>query len=84
LLDDLITTGASKIEAKDILKSEGLEVRDLVVLIERGSEGRVDMEREGVRLHAFMHVNELFEALKENGRISEAQYSDLVDFGKTI
>jgi orotate phosphoribosyltransferase len=56
----------------------------LVVLIERGSEGRVDMEREGVRLHAFMHVNELFEALKENGRISEAQYSDLVDFGKTI
>jgi len=84
LLDDLITTGTSKLEAIEILRSEGLEISDLVVLIERGSEGRVDMEREGVRLHALMHVNELFEALKENGRISEAQYSELVDFSKTI
>jgi len=66
------------------LRSEGLEINDLVVLIERGSEGRVDMEREGVRLHALMHVNELFESLKENGKISEVQYSKLVDFGKTI
>ena len=84
LLDDLITTGASKLEAIEILRSEGLEINDLVVLIERGSEGRVDMEREGVRLHALMHVNELFESLKENGKISEVQYSELVDFGKTI
>jgi len=31
-----------------------------------------------------MHVNELFESLRENGKISEVQYSELVDFGKTI
>ncbi|MDQ7796458.1 MAG: orotidine-5'-phosphate decarboxylase, partial [Spirochaetia bacterium] len=47
LLDDLITTGASKIEAIDILRSEGLIVQDLVVLIERGAQGRQDMGSAG-------------------------------------
>jgi uridine monophosphate synthetase len=62
LLDDLITTGASKLEAADILRGEGLVVEDLVVLIERGRQGRRDMEAAGIRLHAFIHVRELFGA----------------------
>ncbi len=80
LLDDLITTGASKVEAIDILRAEGLVVEDLVVLIERGSEGRADMERTGVKLHAFLHVRELFGVLLEEGHISAAQHRELVDF----
>ena len=42
LLDDLITTGASKLEATGILRGEGLVVEDLVVLVERGRQGRHD------------------------------------------
>ncbi len=80
LLDDLITTGASKVEAIDILRSEGIVVEDLVVLIERGKEGRVDMERAGVRLHAFMHVRELFDVLLAGGYINKAQHQDLFAF----
>lgn len=80
LLDDLITTGASKIEAINILRSEGLRVNDLVVLIERGKEGRADMEKSEVRLHAFMHVRELFDVLKQNGGIDKRQYRELIDF----
>lgn len=59
LLDDLITTGASKLEAVEILRGEGLVVDDLAVLIERGDRGRRDMEAAGIRLHAFLHVREL-------------------------
>jgi uridine monophosphate synthetase len=80
LLDDLITTGASKIEAIQILRSEGLLVNDLVVLIERGKEGRLDMEEAGVRLHAFIHVLELFDVLRQSGRIGRQQYQMLVEF----
>lgn len=80
LLDDLITTGASKIEAIDILRSEGVHVEDLVVLIERGREGRADMGKAGVQLHAFIHVQELFDVLLENGHISTQQHSELVNF----
>lgn len=72
LLDDLITTGKSKEEAIDILRSAGLEVNDLVVLIERGKQGRRDMEARGVKLKAFFHVRELF-ALCESLGILGAQ-----------
>jgi uridine monophosphate synthetase len=67
LLDDLITTGASKIEAIEILRGEGLVVEDLLVLIERGRQGRRDMESAGVRLHSFMHVGELIGLCEELG-----------------
>jgi len=80
LLDDLITTGASKIEAIDILRSENILVEDLVVLIERGAQGRTDMEKAGVRLHAFMHVKEFFEVCEREGLIDSAKKSELMKF----
>jgi uridine monophosphate synthetase len=69
LLDDLITTGASKIEAIEILREEGLIVEDLTVLIERGTQGRRDMESAGVKLRSFMHVREFFALCEELGVI---------------
>ncbi|MCE5256210.1 MAG: orotidine-5'-phosphate decarboxylase, partial [Spirochaetaceae bacterium] len=60
LLDDLITTGESKREAVAILRAEGLVVENLIVLVERGKGGRSDMESLGIRLHAYLHVAELF------------------------
>jgi uridine monophosphate synthetase len=72
LLDDLITTGASKLEAIEILRGEGLVVQDLAVLIERGKQGRRDMEASGVSLGAFFHVRELF-ALCESLGVLDAE-----------
>ena len=69
LLDDLITTGASKLEAVEILRGEGLVVEDLVVLIERGRQGGKDMEAAGIRLRAFLQVKELFSACERLGII---------------
>ncbi|HCX95550.1 MAG TPA: orotate phosphoribosyltransferase [Spirochaetaceae bacterium] len=80
LLDDLITTGASKIEAIDILRSEGLIVQDLVVLIERGAQGRQDMGSAGVNLRAFIHVKELFDVLLQNGTIDSRKYEQLMEY----
>ncbi|MDX9959479.1 MAG: orotidine-5'-phosphate decarboxylase [Spirochaetia bacterium] len=73
LLDDLITTGASKLEALEILRSEGLVVQDLAVLIERGRQGRVDMDAQGVRLVAFFDVRELFYICEELGVMGAAE-----------
>lgn len=80
LLDDLITTGASKIEAIDILRSEGLIVQDLVVLIERGAQGRRDMDSAKVNLRAFIHVKELFGVLLQNGTIDSRKYEQLMEY----
>ena len=80
LLDDLITTGKSKIEAIEILRAAGLIVEDLVVLLERGEQGRRDMEAAGVRLHSFFPVEDLFDMCRELGIIDEAGYKKLTDF----
>jgi uridine monophosphate synthetase len=77
LLDDLITTGASKLEAAQILRTEGLVVEELVVLIERGKQGRRDMESAGIALHAFMHVRELFGACEELGLVDSKRRREL-------
>lgn len=80
LLDDLITTGASKLEAIDILRKEGLVVEDLIVLIERGKQGRVDMEKAGIRLRAYFHVKELFASCERLGIIDAKLRAELERF----
>ncbi|HPM72544.1 MAG TPA: orotidine-5'-phosphate decarboxylase [Spirochaetales bacterium] len=80
LLDDLITTGASKLEAIQILRGEGLVVEELAVLIERGTQGRADMESCGVRLRAFMHVRELIALCRDMGLIDDAERERLEAF----
>jgi uridine monophosphate synthetase len=77
LLDDLITTGASKLEAVEILRGEGLVVEDLVVLIERGREGRRDMEKAGIALKAFIQVKELFAACEKLGLVDARRRAEL-------
>jgi uridine monophosphate synthetase len=70
LLDDLITTGRSKLEAAEVLRSEGLEVRDLVVLVERGTTGRREMREAGIRLRRYISIGEMLEVCLETGRIT--------------
>ncbi|MBN1648109.1 MAG: orotidine-5'-phosphate decarboxylase [Spirochaetales bacterium] len=82
MLDDLITTGKSKLEAAELLKQEGLLVKDLVVLLERGAQGRRDMEAAGIRLHAYAQVEELFECIFEQGKIGSKKLDELREYVK--
>ena len=50
------------------------------MLIERGRQGRVDMDAQGVRLRAFFHVRELFALCQELGLISDEQRRTMEDF----
>ncbi len=77
LLDDLITTGKSKLEAFEILKQAGLSVRHLAVLLERGSQGRRDMEAAGITLHAFAHISEFLPLCQDMGLITVAERKHL-------
>ncbi|MBC7255173.1 MAG: orotidine-5'-phosphate decarboxylase [Chloroflexi bacterium] len=67
LLDDLITTGGSKIEAIEPLLAAGLVVRDVVVLIDREQGGAQDLARRGYRLHAALTLRGLVDALADDG-----------------
>lgn len=80
VLDDLITTGASKVEAIRPLEEAGLAVRDIVVLIDREQGGREAMEAEGYRVHAVLGMREILASLVRQGRISEAQCQEVEAF----
>ncbi len=82
LVDDLITKGDSKIEAAALLEEQGLEVRDLLVLLERGSTGRREVEARGIRLHAFAHVAELLDLAAGLGLVDQTRHAELVRFAR--
>jgi uridine monophosphate synthetase len=73
VLDDLITTGGSKLEAIQVLRDAGLVVEDVVVLIDRQASGAADLAAHGVRLHAVLTLAEIIAALAARGAISAAQ-----------
>ncbi len=71
VLDDLITTGGSKIEALEPLQKAGLKVRDVAVLIDRGQGGGSELARRGYALHALFTLGGLIDILARAGRIKE-------------
>jgi len=72
LLDDLISTGASKLEAVASLVAAGLVIEDVVVLIDREQGGRQELARHGYRLHSAVTLQGLVDALVADGKLSSA------------
>jgi uridine monophosphate synthetase len=70
VLDDLATTGGSKFEAIEKLSAAGLRVRDVVVLIDRGSGAREALDAAGYQLHSVMTLVQLLDHWERNGRVS--------------
>jgi uridine monophosphate synthetase len=73
LLDDVISSGASKLEAIRPLEAAGLVVRDVVVLVDRQGGGAADLAAAGYRLHAVLTLSDVVEALSAEGRITPDQ-----------
>ncbi len=59
LLDDVISTAGSKLQAIEVLEKEGLKIIDLVVLVDRESGGREELEKRGVHMHAYTTISDL-------------------------
>ena len=71
VVDDVITSGGSKLEAIATLEAAGLRVRDIVVLIDREEGGREPLEQRGYGVHAVLRLAEIVETLVAAGRLSD-------------
>jgi uridine monophosphate synthetase len=80
VLDDLITTGGSKLAAIEPLEAAGLEVQDVFVLIDREQGGREDLAAAGYRLHAVLRLGEMLDTLVRAGRLEAAQRDQINAF----
>ncbi|MBE3131965.1 MAG: orotate phosphoribosyltransferase, partial [Acidobacteria bacterium] len=77
VLDDLITTGGSKLEAIAPLSDAGLKVTDVAVLVDREQGGREELAARGLRLHSVLTLSSLLDILVRRGRIGETVRSDV-------
>jgi uridine monophosphate synthetase len=77
VLDDLVTTGGSKLEAMAPLVDAGLTVKDVVVLVDREQGGREELASHGLSLHAALTLSQILDSLVRHGRIAETVRSDV-------
>ena len=82
MLDDLITTGGSKREAAAVLRQAGLITQNLIVLIERGTEGRRDMQKAGIRLKSWARIEDLIDAGAQTGLLDLQTASQVRDYAR--
>jgi uridine monophosphate synthetase len=61
VVDDLATTGGSKFEAIQKLTAAGLQVEDVVVLIDRQSGAAEALQKAGYRLHSIFTLAQLLD-----------------------
>ena len=69
VIDDIVTDGASKLEAIEPLEAAGLVVRDLVILIDREQGGRERLLARGYTLHALLTISACFDELQAAGLV---------------
>jgi len=80
VIDDLATTGDSKIEAIRKLEEAQLRVRDIVVLIDRGQGAGPMLAEAGYQLHAVAVLPELLDEWLRSGAISPVQRDEVKSF----
>jgi uridine monophosphate synthetase len=78
VIDDILITGKSVMEGAEKLKAEGLEVRDIVVLIDHGKGVKETLKQQGYQGHAVLTISEIAETLYGARRINQAQFEVLI------
>jgi uridine monophosphate synthetase len=83
VIDDIVTDGASKLEAIEPLEAAGLVVEDLVVLIDREQGARERLRAKGYTLHAVLTVSQCFDALERHRLVDVAALARAREFVRT-
>lgn len=77
LIDDLITTSASKLEAANFMKFHGMKVKDVVVLIDREQGGETQLKKNRIKLHFALTMDRLLDYYLSAKKISQKKYDDI-------
>jgi uridine monophosphate synthetase len=82
VIDDLATTGGSKFEAIERLEAAGLQIHDVVVLIDRQSGAAEMLAQAGYHLHAVFTLTQLLDYWEWTSRIPADQIQAAREFLK--
>jgi orotate phosphoribosyltransferase len=80
LIDDLITTGKSVIEAAEVVRDQGGVVNELVVLLDREQEGLQVLRMNRVEPHFLFKISDSMAWLHTVGLIKDHDYEILMKY----
>jgi uridine monophosphate synthetase len=80
VIDDLATTGGSKFEAIERLRSVGLRVNDVVVLIDRQSGASQALSERGYKLHSLFTLTQLLDYWEQECHITNKKVQEVRKF----
>lgn len=80
VIDDLATTGGSKFEAIEKLTQAGLQVEDVVVLVDRQSGASQALSAAGYTLQAVFTLSQLLDHWERTARVPAQQIDDVRQF----
>lgn len=80
VIDDIITDGASKIEAITPLKEAGLVVTDVLVILDREQGGDRILAQAGYKLHSLGKLSEVLDALVSVGKVEPEMRAKVKEF----
>lgn len=80
VVEDLVTSGSSVFETIEPLKKEGLEVNDVIVLIDREQGGKKHLAEKGYNLHAVFTITEMIETLQKTNKLDEVTATKVKEF----
>ena len=78
VVEDLVTSAGSVLRGIALLKAAGLQVHDVVVLLDRGQGGRQNLQEDGYTLHNVLSLAEMLSILEQHGRITARQEADVL------
>ncbi len=77
LLDDLATTGETKIETIERLKAADLKVKDIVVVIDREQGAAAMLGQAGYNFHALVTLSQLLPIWEHQGFLSADHHAEI-------
>lgn len=80
IIDDIITDGASKIEAIEPLKDAGLTVTDVLIILDREQGGDKILAKAGYKLHCLGTLSEVLETLVASGKVAPEMRATVAEF----
>ena len=80
VIDDLITTGSSKVETIQGFDTAGLKITDISVAIDRSIDGSDFLAKNNVKLHSLITLENIISVLQTDGVVSESQVSQIRNF----
>ena len=78
VIDDVVTTGGSIMNAVEALRKSGCTVKEAIVLVDRLEGGKTNLAKAGVKLNACAQVTELIEILYKEKMMTKGDFETVM------